>query len=192
LKQGNIPTPPSQFGNLFPDHSRGYLILFVIVALIGAYSLIKGDGDDKKDPGLDGSGSPSTVTVNVDRVVDGDTAKVWLNGHQEYVRYIGIDTPESVKPDYPVECYGEEAKQFNRQLLDRSSRVKLVFDRERRDQYGRLLAYVYSGGTLLQAELLERGYATTLEVPPNTAKADQFTELEDEAREAGRGLWTAC
>jgi micrococcal nuclease len=146
------------------------------------------------DFGKDGDSIPSggKVSVKVDRVVDGDTAKVFFDGRSEYVRYIGIDTPESVKEDTPVECYGEEASHFNEQLLDRSPRVTLVFDKERRDRYDRLLAYVYSGDTLLQAELLKRGYATTLEVPPNTSRAGQFRQYEDEARKAGRGLWSAC
>ncbi len=129
---------------------------------------------------------------SVDRVVDGDTAKVWVDGKSEYVRYIGIDTPESVKEDSPVECFGQEASSFNEQLLARNDQVRLEFDRERRDQYGRLLAYVYSGPTLLQAELLREGYATTLEIPPNTSRARQFAKLESEARETGRGGWSAC
>ena len=190
MKQGNIPTPPGQFGNLFPDHSRGYLILFVVILAAFGYWLLNRD-DGNKDPGLQGSGS-SVLRVDVDRVVDGDTALVWMDGHQQYVRYIGIDTPESVKEGYPIECYGPEAKQFNEELLDRRSTVKLVFDDELRDRYGRLLAYVYSGRTLLQAELLKGGYATTIEVPPNTSRAGEFSAMESEARDAGRGGWSAC
>ncbi|HTU16319.1 MAG TPA: thermonuclease family protein [Solirubrobacterales bacterium] len=137
-----------------------------------------------------GPGGGST-TVKVDRVVDGDTAKVFYDGDSEYVRYIGIDTPESVQPNAPVECFGEESKDFNAGLIE-GRRMKLVFDEEKRDHYGRLLAYVYVDGKLLQAEMLRRGYATTLEVSPNTARAGQFSELESEARDAGRGLWSAC
>ncbi len=159
-------------------------IAVLAVALV--YELTGSGGDETSAPSSD------PALVKVDRVVDGDTAKVFYAGESEYVRYIGIDTPESVKPQTPVECYGEEAKRFNEELLDRNARVRLVFDREKRDQYGRLLAYVYSGSTLLQAELLKRGYATVLEVPPNTARAEQFANWEDEARERGRGLWSAC
>lgn len=156
-------------------------VLLVLFLLLVAWLVTK---DDERESNVD--------LVRVDRVVDGDTAKVWIDGKDEYVRYIGIDTPESVRPDHPVECYGEEAKRFNERLLDRSSQVTLEFDEEERDRHGRLLAYVYSGSTLLQAELLKGGYATTLEVPPNTSKAKEFGQLEDEAREAGRGLWSAC
>lgn len=137
-----------------------------------------------------GQGGGSS-TVQVDRVVDGDTAKVFYDGESEYVRYIGIDTPESVQPNAPVECFGEESKDFNAGLIE-GKRMKLVFDEEKRDHYGRLLAYVYVDGKLLQAEMLRRGYATTLEVSPNTARAGQFSDLEGEARDAGRGLWSAC
>jgi micrococcal nuclease len=159
-------------------------IAVLAVALI--YEL-SGSGDDSPAP------SGERVTVRVDRVVDGDTAKVYFEGDSEYVRYIGVDTPESVKPDSPVECFGEEAKRFNESLLRSGGpNVTLVFDRERRDRYGRLLAYVYAGGQMIQEELLRRGYATTLEVPPNTSRADEFERLEEQARAAGRGLWSAC
>lgn len=159
-------------------------IAVLAVALI--YELAGIDSEESSAP----AGDPAVVRV--DRVVDGDTAKVFYGGDSEYVRYIGIDTPESVKPDSPVECFGEEAKRFNEELLARNPKVRLVFDREKRDHYGRLLAYVYSGDTLLQAELLRRGYATTLEISPNTSRAERFERLEDEARDAGRGLWSAC
>ncbi|MBN8870965.1 MAG: thermonuclease family protein [Solirubrobacterales bacterium] len=172
---------------MFPDHMRRYVIWLVILLGMAAVAWFS-QKDSKEGPAKAGS----SVFAKVDRVVDGDTAKVWVDGKDEYVRYIGIDTPESVKPDAPVECFGEEAKAFNERQLVESPTVRLVFDREQRDRYGRLLAYVYSGSTLLQAELLRRGYATTLEVPPNTSRADQFGRLEDEARQAGRGLWSAC
>lgn len=146
-----------------------------------------------KDSGSESnSATGSSAVVRVDRVVDGDTAKVFFEGDSEYVRYIGIDTPESVKPNSPVECFGEEAKRFNAELLARSPKVKLVFDKEKRDRYGRLLAYVYSGDTLLQAELLRRGYATTLEIRPNTSKAREFNRLQDEAQDQRRGIWSSC
>ncbi|MGA7396090.1 MAG: thermonuclease family protein [Solirubrobacterales bacterium] len=130
-------------------------------------------------------------TVEVDRVVDGDTAKVFYEGDSEYVRYIGIDTPESVKPGTEVQCFGKESTAFNAEAIE-GKRVKLVFDQEKRDRYDRLLAYVYVDGRLLNAEILRRGYGTTLEISPNTSKASQFRDLEDEARAADRGLWSAC
>ncbi|MEX0620346.1 MAG: thermonuclease family protein [Solirubrobacterales bacterium] len=140
-----------------------------------------------------GSGLPAAApeTVKVDRVVDGDTVKVFYEGRSEYVRYIGIDTPESVDPDSPVECFGEEAKEFNDRLL-RDGEVRLVFDQEMRDRYGRLLAYVYVGNLMLNAELLRKGFAQTLTISPNDAESRRFEKIEADARYSGVGLWSSC
>ena len=77
------------------------------------------------------------------RVIDGDTIEVSIDGSEEDVRYIGVDTPETVKPGAPVQCYGPQASAANHRLVEGRT-VRLVFDRERRDAYGRLLAYVYA------------------------------------------------
>ncbi len=129
--------------------------------------------------------------VRVSRVVDGDTIEVDLNSREEDVRYIGIDTPETVKPNTPVQCFGPQASERNHELVE-GKRVLLVFDEERRDVYGRLLAYVYVGDTFVNGELIEGGYARTLEIEPNTSKADELGRLEDAASRDGRGLWSAC
>ena len=127
------------------------------------------------------------------RVVDGDTVKVRLAtrpGHRT-VRYIGVDTPETVKPGEPVQCFGKPASAFNERLVE-GRRVRLVIGRERTDRYGRLLAYVYvrgHGDAFVNAELLRRGYARTLAIPPNTDRAGRFAELERHARKVRRGLW---
>ena len=89
-----------------------------------------------------------------------------LDGREEDVRYIGVDTPETVKPDTPVQCFGPQASRFNHALVEHR-RVRLVFGVERRDVYGRLLAYVYLGGRFVNAELVRRGLARTLTIPPN-------------------------
>lgn len=127
------------------------------------------------------------------RVVDGDTIRVRLGGIEERVRYIGVDTPETVKPGSPVQCYGKAASAFNARVLrDRS--VRLEFDAERRDRYGRLLAYVYRepDGLFVNAELVRRGYAQPLTIAPNEDHAAEFRRLARSARRAGRGLWAAC
>lgn len=171
-----------------PRSPAGFLVLLVV--LLGGWLVTRSVHDESRSSEAPARGE---AYGEVDRVVDGDTAKVWVDGRDEYVRYIGIDAPESVKEGYRVECFGEEASKFNQELLDRSGgQLRLLFDREKRDQYGRLLAYVYSGGTLLQAELLKGGYATTIEVPPNTSMAERFSELEAGARKAGRGGWGSC
>ena len=150
-------------------------------------------------PGLGGLGEDAgTVSeagvARVLRVVDGDTIRVRLaSGEEEPVRYIGIDTPESVAQDRPVECYGRRAGEFNRRLVA-GERVRLVADRERRDRYGRLLAYTYRerDGLFVNAELVRRGYATPLRVEPNVTHAREFRRLAATARASGAGLWSAC
>jgi len=123
--------------------------------------------------------------VLVTRVVDGDT--VVLQGG-ERVRYIGIDTPETVHPQEPVEYMGPEASAFNRKLVE-GRRVRLEFDAQERDRYGRLLAYVYVGEVFVNAELLRAGYARVMTVPPNVKHSEEFLRLEREARAAEIGLW---
>jgi micrococcal nuclease len=138
-----------------------------------------------------GDGTPASATAYVSRVVDGDTVEVQLDGREEDVRYIGVDTPETVKPDTPVQCFGPQASAFNHGLVEHR-RVRLVFGVERRDVYGRLLAYVYLGERFVNAELVRRGLARTLTIPPNDRFADRFKRLEIAAARAGRGLWGAC
>ncbi len=166
--------------------SLALLAILIVVLLTG--------GDDEQAPtgaeDREGTGGRG-VSVPVVDVVDGDTIEVDLDGVTEDVRYIGVDTPESVKPDSPVECFGPEASEFNQRLVD-GERVRLVFDAERRDVYGRLLAYVYLGDRFVNAELIRGGFATTLTIPPNDSFAGLFDRLEQEAGNAGRGLWGAC
>jgi micrococcal nuclease len=134
---------------------------------------------------------PASARAYVTRVVDGDTVEVRLDGEEEDVRYIGVDTPETVKPDTPVQCFGPQASSFNHRLVE-GRRVRLVFGAERRDVYGRLLAYVYLDGRFVNAELIRRGLARTLTIPPNDRFAGQLKRLEIAAARAGRGLWGAC
>ena len=176
--------------------SLGSIVLLVVLVVV----LVSGTGDDEpsgdRGAGAAGGGDPGAtknerVTARVTRVVDGDTIEVRLGGETEDVRYIGVDTPESVKPDTPVECYALRASHYNEALVEHET-VRLVFDAERRDVYGRLLAYVYLGDRFVNAELVRRGYATTLTIPPNDRFAALFDRLQDEAADAGRGLWDAC
>ncbi len=132
-----------------------------------------------------------SVSARVVRVIDGDTIEVSIAGDEEDVRYIGIDTPESVKPGTPVECYGHRASAANQRLVEGRT-VRLVFDRERRDAYDRLLAYVHAEGRFVNAALVRDGYARTLAIAPNTAHAGLFARLQKLAGRAGRGLWGTC
>lgn len=150
----------------------------------------------------DGGGSPEPsgpISARVTHVVDGDTIDVRMpDGDEETVRYIGIDTPETVKPDTPVQCGGPKAHAVNERLVGGRT-VTLRFDAERRDVYGRLLAYVYlptaspAGHPLfVNAELVRRGLARTLTIPPNDSFAGLFARLAARAGGAGRGLWGRC
>ncbi|HSD23757.1 MAG TPA: thermonuclease family protein [Solirubrobacterales bacterium] len=147
-----------------------------------------------------GTSEPSgPVSVRVTHVVDGDTIDVRIpHGDEETVRYIGIDTPETVKPDTPVQCGGPQAHAVNEHLVGGRT-VTLRFDAERRDVYGRLLAYVYLPAAepgerplFVNAELVRRGLARTLTIPPNDSFADLFARLAAVAGAAGRGLWGRC
>jgi endonuclease YncB( thermonuclease family) len=131
----------------------------------------------------------SAVAARVERVVDGDTFVADIGGRDERVRVIGVDTPETVAPDRPVERYGRESSNFAKRELTGVT-VRLGGDVEPRDRYGRLLAYVWlPDGTFWNALLAAEGYAQLLTVPPNVAYTDLFRRLVAEARAAHRGLW---
>jgi micrococcal nuclease len=125
------------------------------------------------------------------RVVDGDTILVDLGGRQERVRYIGVDTPETVAQDRPVGCFGPEASEKNKSLVEGKS-VELERDVSDRDRFDRLLRYVYVDGVMINAELLRQGYGTSVTFPPDVRENSRFRALEREARQARRGLWSAC
>lgn len=134
---------------------------------------------------------PASAEAFVIRAIDGDTIEARIGGREEDVRYIGVDTPETVKPDTPVQCFGPRASAFNHRLVE-ERRVRLVFGVERRDVYGRLLAYVYLGHRFVNASLVRRGLARSLTIAPNDRFAPLFRRLELRAARAGRGLWSAC
>jgi micrococcal nuclease len=169
---------------LFPGqkNSAGSLLLLVLIALV----LIR-----PWEQMRFGDPPPRSATAYVLRAVDGDTIEVLVDGQREDVRYIGVDTPETVKPGTPVQCFGPQAHRFNARLVTHK-RVRLVFGVERRDVYGRLLAYVYLGDRLVNAEIARRGLARTLTIPPNDRYAGRFERLQIAAARAGRGLWGAC
>ncbi len=126
--------------------------------------------------------------------VDGDTIDVDLGGVDERVRLIGIDTPESVARDRPVECFGPEAKARLAELLPPGTEVRLERDVEARDRYGRLLAYVFrvSDDAHINRLLVQEGYAEARPFEPNTTRQAELDRAEDEARADAVGLWPAC
>ena len=142
-------------------------------------------------------------TAHVVRVVDGDTIRVEITGRTEGpgagealpgndypVRLIGIDTPESVKPGSPVECFGKEASAAASALLDGQD-VRLVKDVENTDRYDRLLRYVYLEDEMANARLVVNGYAHAYTYPPNVRHSTLLVQLERAARDNDRGLWAA-
>ena len=163
--------------------NRGQLgsVLLLLVAALLILRPWEGKGDE----------GPAEVTAFVVRVVDGDTIEARIDGEVEDVRYIGVDTPETVKPGAPVQCFGPRASAFNHRLVEHR-RVRLVFGVERRDTYGRLLAYAYLGRRFVNALLVRRGLARTLTIPPNDRFAPRLRALELRAARRGRGLWGAC
>ncbi|HTN78929.1 MAG TPA: thermonuclease family protein [Acidimicrobiales bacterium] len=130
----------------------------------------------------------------VQRVVDGDTVVVHVGGRDERVRLIGVDTPETVDPRKPVQCFGKEASAHTKSLLPPGTVVRLERDVEPRDRYDRLLAYVYrvSDGLFVNLELARDGYAQQLTIPPNVAYVDQIRAAVADARREGKGLWSSC
>lgn len=134
------------------------------------------------------SSSLRTVEGVVTKVVDGDTIHVRVGDRLEKVRYIGVNTPEVHHPTRGQEPGGREASEVNRGLVA-GRQVRLELDVQERDRYGRLLAYVWVAGTMINAELVSRGYAQVMTVPPNVRYQQLFLRLQRDAREAGRGLW---
>jgi micrococcal nuclease len=132
------------------------------------------------------------IPATVIRAIDGDTVIARFDdGHVEKIRLLGADTPEVVDPRKPVQCFGHVASAFTKSRLE-GRRVMLELDAEPRDKYGRLLAYVIVNGHRFDDELLARGYARFLVIPPNGSHARAMLQAELTARAAGRGLWSAC
>ena len=163
--------------------SRAVALIAVVLAALVVVWTARGGGE-----------APAReLRGRVVRITDGDTIRVALAGGVERVRYIGIDTPEEVRPDTPVQCYARRAAAENARLVA-GREVRLVLDVESRDRFGRLLAYVYRGGDglFVNDALMRGGFARTLTIPPNVRYAERFAALARQARRAGRGLWSAC
>ena len=135
---------------------------------------------------------PGAATVI--EVIDGDTVVVDIDGHQESLRLIGIDTPETVDPDQPPECWGAEASAHTKELLPTGTAVRLTRDVEARDRYDRLLVYVERAedGLFVNLDLVAGGWADDYPYPPNTAHQRDFALAVSRARADGLGLWGTC
>jgi micrococcal nuclease len=138
---------------------------------------------------LPASAAPGGLPATVVNIVDGDTIQVRIGDRLEKVRYIGMNTPEVHHPRKGEEPGGREASEVNRRLVA-GKQVRIELDVQERDRYGRLLAYVWVGDTMVNAELVRRGYAQVMTIPPNVRYQQLLLKLQREAREAGRGLWS--
>jgi micrococcal nuclease len=150
---------------------RGVLALLLVLTLTSALSA-----------------APHRREGIVVKVVDGDTIHVRMDERVEKVRYIGVNTPEVHHPTRGEEPGGREASEANRRLVA-GRHVRLELDVRSRDRHGRLLAYVWVGDTMVNAELVRQGYAQVMTVPPNVRYQRLFLDLQRDARQAGRGLW---
>lgn len=141
--------------------------------------------------------------ATVVKVVDGDTLKIEMNGNEEAVRLIGIDTPESkinkkakkdaIKAHHDIETIttmGKEAARFVKTLVRKGDTVGIEYDVQKRDKYKRLLVYAYlSDGKMLNEEIVKAGYANVMTYPPNVKYQERFVKAHREARDTKRGLY---
>ncbi len=155
---------------------------------------LKQKGTDLVKEYVDSSSSTQPNSSNegdtflVIRVIDGDTIE--LESGQK-VRYIGIDTPETKHPTKGQECFGQQASDYNQELV-LNKNVRLEKDVSETDRYGRLLRYVWVDDILINEKLVAEGYAVASSYPPDVKRQEQFTQAEQEARENDRGLWGEC
>ena len=166
-------------------------IILLIIAAIGLYFGGQGIIEQQDDSGF--------IVGTVTRVVDGDTAEITVDGVKRRVRFLGVDTPETVHPNKPVQYYGKEASDFTKQSLT-GKRVWLEYDKSPQDRYNRDLAYIWTAKPksitdetmrrdMFNARLLLGGYAKVMIIKPNNRYAKEFAEYESEARNARRGVW---
>ncbi|MEA2056341.1 MAG: thermonuclease family protein [Patescibacteria group bacterium] len=159
--------------------SFGVLLLFSFVKVWQTMTNLQVLGKNETD---------KSSLVKVERVVDGDTF-VLEDGRK--VRYIGINTPETKHPQKEVECFGQEASDYNQDLIE-GKMIKLEADVQEVDHYGRLLRYVWLDDVLVNELLVKEGYAQSSSYPPNVSYQDLFDQAEKNARENKLGLWGKC
>ena len=168
---------------------RWRLMVFLTILLCAAISYSQGWLKPlKTDVFLDSQ--PGSFPIK--KFVDGDTVLIDMSGSDEEIRFIGIDTPETHKPDTPIQCFGPDAAAYTKQRIG-SDRIRLVADSltTNRDRYDRLLRYVYlEDGTNLNLELVQKGYAFAYAFP--FAKSQEFHQAMKTAQSARSGLWGSC
>lgn len=173
-------------------HKLTFGLISILAGLI-VYYLFMNFAQNPKYNGTLAVDSGGKIEARVISVIDGDTIDVDAGGKKYTVRYIGIDTPETVKPNTKVECYGKEASSRNRELVENEI-VLLEHDADKKDSYGRELRYVYlkESNTLINQKLVEEGYAEAKSYPPNTRHQKLLDEAEADARNSQSGMWGQC
>ena len=166
--------------------ARRPLAVVGLILLLGVLRFLASDGQSPSNPE-----DLSEGIYQVERIVDGDTL-VLVGGAR--VRLIGADTPETVKPNHPVEPYGPEATEFTKRFVaDAGGDIRLQMDRERKDRFDRFLAYVFVGERMLNEELIRAGLATArTEFNYSQGMKRKFRRAEDEAKDARRGIWSSA
>lgn len=157
------------------------LIFFLVAVIVSKI-------EDKKSAGETSPIPESSPLYTVARVIDGDTIELETG---QKVRYIGIDTPETVAPNKPDGCFGKDAANKNRELVE-GKQVRLEKDVNDTDRYGRLLRYVYVDDIFVNEYLVRQGYAFAVSYPPDISKQEILREAENEAKTHLRGLWSSC
>ncbi|MGF7535441.1 thermonuclease family protein [Bacillus mexicanus] len=133
----------------------------------------------------------ATIQATVISVIDGDTIKVSINNKEEKVRFLLVDTPETVSPRVGVQPFGKKASNYTKSMLKKGTEVQIEKDVSERDKYGRLLAYVYVNGQMINKLLLKEGLARVAYVyAPNTRYVDDFKKIQEEARTEKKGIWS--
>ena len=167
-----------------------FITLFLIIALIFSHS-----GENYKESTINGiliKGDKTRYKVKLIKKVDGDTIIVNFNNKELKVRYLLIDTPETVKPGVEVQKYGSEASELNGKLLSNANNIEIEFDiYEKEDKNHRALCYVYADGKSIQEQLLLSGLAEIKYVkPPDTRYLDKFKKAQNKAKSNKRNLWS--
>jgi micrococcal nuclease len=181
---------PKESQNKVSTKTKIFLLIVGLAGLIACIILISGlIRIIPKEKTVELPAVPGYYKISY--VSDGDTIAVMMDGREEKVRMIGVDTPETVKPNSPVECYGEAASNFLKSYL-KNQNIRLESDpiNQNRDRYDRLLRYVYTNdGTLVNKKIIQDGYGFAYLSFPFT-KAEEFAAAQKDARLNNRGVWS--
>ncbi|QHE51919.1 thermonuclease family protein [Pontibacillus sp. HMF3514] len=164
------------------------LILFSSILILAGCTEVK--QESKQSQSKKTTEQQSLIKAKVEKVVDGDTISVQMDGSEETVRMLLIDTPETKHPDKPVQPYGPEASQFAKEKLS-GKQIKLEIGTTKRDKYDRILAYVYVNGEMYNKLVVQNGLARVAYVyPPNDKYVEELRKAEQDAKKSSRGIWS--